>query len=228
MAGIRGIAIGKGLALLACVGVIAVAGKLGLNAAPAPAEAAAQAVAAHPASRPTPQAVAAATPVPAADQAYVVKRVLDIPSPVRIGDYAWDDAGVPDGPVVITVDLEAGMLSVFRDGYEIGTAAILYGVGDKPTPLGTFPISQKDADHHSTIYDGAPMPYMLRLTGDGVSIHGSAMKSGWATHGCVGVPVAFAAKLFHVAKIGDPVIVTSGKRLAMGGAMAGAIAAPNA
>jgi lipoprotein-anchoring transpeptidase ErfK/SrfK len=210
MANIRGIAIGKGLALVACAALAIGVGHFGLNSTTP--EATVPAAPARPA--PKPQPVAASVPAP--EQAYVVKRILDIPSPVRIGDYAWDDTGVPDGPVVVTVDLEAGMLSVFRDGYEIGTAAILYGVGDKPTPLGTFPISQKDADHHSTIYGGAPMPYMLRLTGDGVSIHGAAMKSGWATHGCVGVPVPFAAKLFRVAKIGDPVIVTSGKTMAMG------------
>jgi lipoprotein-anchoring transpeptidase ErfK/SrfK len=223
MAKTRGIAIGKGLALVGCAALALGAGKFGLTASQPPVRAAVHAAPADP--KPQPVAAAASKSAPATDQSYVVKRILDIPSPVRIGDYAWDDAGVPNGPVVITVDLEAGMLSVFRDGYEIGTAAILYGVGDKPTPLGTFPISQKDADHHSTIYGGAPMPYMLRLTGDGVSIHGSAMKSGWATHGCVGVPVPFAAKLFRVARIGDPVIVTSGKTMQMGATIASASAA---
>jgi hypothetical protein len=212
--GIRGVAIGKRLALVGCVALAFGAGKWGVTASPPPA----QAVAHAPIVRPIPVYVPA-KPIPPVDQAYSVKRILDIPSPFRIGDYAWDEAGVPDGPIIITVDLQAGMLSVFRDGYEIGTAAILYGVGDKPTPLGTFPISQKDATHHSTIYGGAPMPYMLRLTGDGVSIHGAEMKAGWATHGCVGVPVAFAAKLFHVAKVGDPVIVTSGRMMKTGGAI---------
>ena len=45
--------------------------------------------------------------------------------------------------MVITVDLEAQVLSIFRGGYEIGAAAILYGRDDKPTPLGAFPITQK-------------------------------------------------------------------------------------
>ncbi|MBI0473982.1 hypothetical protein D9601_01205 [Sphingomonas sp. MA1305] len=140
-----------------------------------------------------------------------IKRVLDI-GPIKFGDYAWDDEGVPDGPLIITVDLAAQTLSVFRDGYEIGAAAILYGTDDKPTPLGTFPITQKDADHVSTLYH-APMPYMLRLTNDGVSIHGTEVAWGYATHGCVGVPTAFAKKLFAVAKLGDRVIVTRGRVL---------------
>src|SRR5260370_843660 len=84
---------------------------------------------------------------------FVVKRVLDIPGPFRHGDYAWNDEGVPQGPVVITIDLKAQTLSVFRDGYEIGAAVILYGANDKPTPLGTYPIMAKDADHWSSTYD---------------------------------------------------------------------------
>jgi lipoprotein-anchoring transpeptidase ErfK/SrfK len=134
---------------------------------------------------------------------------------MRIGDTYWDEAGVPAGTVVITVDLQAKVLSVFRGGYEIGTAAILYGGDDKPTPLGVFPITQKDADHVSNLY-GAPMPYMMRLTNDGISIHGSRMERGLMTHGCVGVPTAFARKLFRAAKLGDKVIVTNGERLDLG------------
>jgi lipoprotein-anchoring transpeptidase ErfK/SrfK len=120
---------------------------------------------------------------------------------------------------VITVDLEAQVLSIFRGGYEIGAAAILYGRDDKPTPLGAFPISQKDAKHVSNLY-GAPMPWMMRMTNDGISIHGSdSVAPGYATHGCVAVPVAFAKKLFAAAKLGDIVIVTKGKTLEMGEAI---------
>ena len=154
------------------------------------------------------------TPLPS-PSGYVVRRILDVPGVMRIGDTYWDEAGVPAGTVVITVDLQAKVLSVFRGGYEIGTAAILYGGDDKPTPLGVFPITQKDADHVSNLY-GAPMPYMMRLTNDGISIHGSRMERGLMTHGCVGVPTAFARKLFRAAKLGDKVIVTNGERLDLG------------
>lgn len=146
------------------------------------------------------------------DNPFVVKRVLKIDGPFRHGDYVWDDEGVPNGPVVITVDLKAQTLSVFRDGYEIGASVVLYGANDKPSPVGTFPISQKDADHVSSIYD-ADMPYMLRLTADGVAIHGSDVQYGNATHGCIGVPTAFAKLLFGQAKLGDKVIITDGKMM---------------
>ena len=160
---------------------------------------------------------AAPAPKPAAPDpaAYTVKRILQIPGPMRQGDHYWDETGAPQGPVIVTVDLAAQTVSVFRAGYEIGTAVIIYGADDKPTPLGVFPITQKDADHVSNIYN-APMPYMLRLTTDGISIHGSDVGDGYATHGCIGVPRAFAKRIFDAVKLGDRVIVTDGERLDLG------------
>ncbi len=163
-------------------------------------------------------AIAAPTPV---DERFVVKRILALDAPLEHGDYAWDDRGVPAGPLVITVDLAAQVLSVFRDGYEIGTAAILYGADNKPTPLGVFPITQKDAHHISNLYN-VPMPYMLRLTNDGVSIHGSQVEWNKGTSGCIGVPVPFAALLFRQARLGDRVFITKGKLLHLGEAITNA------
>ncbi|WP_150291817.1 L,D-transpeptidase family protein [Sphingobium estronivorans] len=155
-----------------------------------------------------------AQPVAVDPHALAVKRVLPIDGPFRHGDYVWDEGGAPaTGPIIVTVDLKAQTLSVFRAGYEIGTAVIIYGADDKPSPLGAFPISQKDADHFSRTYNNAPMPYMLRLTSDGVAIHGSDVRWGNATHGCIGVPRAFAKKLFGVTKLGDLVVITDGKML---------------
>ena len=149
---------------------------------------------------------------------FVVKRILQIDEPFVHGYYKWDDEGVPDGELVITVDLKAESISVFRAGYEIGAAVITFGDSEKPTPTGVFPISQKSKDHVSNIY-GSPMPYMLRLTNDGVAIHASDVKWGWGTRGCIGVPLEFARLLFEQAKLGDRVIVTNGKMLGLGDAI---------
>lgn len=155
-----------------------------------------------------------AQPLPIDPHALVVRSVLPIAGPFRHGDFAWDESRAPaTGPIIITVDLKAQTLSVFRAGHEIGAAVIIYGADDKPSPLGAFPITQKDADHVSRTYNNAPMPYMLRLTNDGVAIHGSDVRWGNATHGCIGVPTAFARKLFDVARLGDLVIITNGKML---------------
>lgn len=181
----------------------------------APAPVAKPAVAAPAPKAPAPKPAKPTTAkAPAAPQSpFTVKRVLQIKGPLDHGDWVWDDAGVPPGPIVVTVDMVAQTLSVFRGGYEIGVAVILYGATDKPTPVGTYPIMEKDIDHVSNIYDNAPMPYGLRLTNDGVFIHASNVKWGSATHGCIGIPKPFAKKLFAAVKAGDPVVITNGKKM---------------
>lgn len=153
--------------------------------------------------------VATKAATPPAAQPLVVRRILDTGGPLRYGTWFWDDAARPAGPLTITVDLKASVLSVFRGGDEIATTAVIYGADAKQTPLGTFPILQKDRHHFSSTYHHAPMPYTLRLTGDGVSIHASAVAADYATHGCIGVPRGFAERLFAIAHVGDRVIVTN-------------------
>jgi lipoprotein-anchoring transpeptidase ErfK/SrfK len=143
-----------------------------------------------------------------------VKSLLKVSSPMTYGDFLWNDTGVPAGPVWIRVDLKSQILSVFKSGHEIGTAVILYGADGLPTPTGKFPILAKMKNHRSITYGDAPMPYTLRLTNDGVSIHGSNVRWGFATHGCVGVPKAFAAKVFDQVKTGDEVLIVSGDKRA--------------
>jgi hypothetical protein len=135
-----------------------------------------------------------------------VSSILAVPGRMRYGDYRWDDKGVAKGPTWVRVDLKSQIISIFRGGDEIGTAVILYGADGLPTPTGKFPILAKLKDHRSQTYD-APMPYTLRLTADGVSIHGSNVRWGYATHGCVGVPTAFAAKLFENVSVGTEVLI---------------------
>lgn len=94
------------------------------------------------------------------------------------------------------------------EGQEIGSAVILYGTDGKPTPHGIFQVKARAREHMSSLYD-APMPYMLRLTNDGVAIHASAVRSGSATHGCVGVPMEFARRLFERVRVGSQVAITA-------------------
>jgi lipoprotein-anchoring transpeptidase ErfK/SrfK len=151
------------------------------------------------------RAKAAARP---AAPAFPVNSILRPDQRLEHGDYVWEAEGVPSGPLTIVVGLKAQILYAYRGGVEIGRAAILYGADDKPTPTGTFNILEKKRHHVSNLY-GAPMPYMMRLTWDGVAIHGSEVEWGSATHGCVGLPAEFAALLFAEAKKGDPVLVTN-------------------
>jgi hypothetical protein len=136
------------------------------------------------------------------------RSMLAVKGPLSFGDYAWNDQGVPAGATWIRVDLQTQLISVFRAGHEIGTAVVVYGGDNKQTPAGKLHILARARDHRSSLYD-APMPYTLRLTDDGVSIHGSTVRWGAATHGCIGVPLEFARRLFEASRVGDDVLIVA-------------------
>lgn len=135
-----------------------------------------------------------------------IASMLDVPQQMSFGDSLWREKGVPDGPLWIRVDRDAQVISVFRGPHEIGTAVILYGAPEKPTPPGRYPILARMKEHRSSLYD-ADMPYTLRLTEDGIAIHASNVREGRATHGCIGLPEDFARKLFDLARKGDAVFI---------------------
>jgi lipoprotein-anchoring transpeptidase ErfK/SrfK len=174
--------------------------------------------AAAPAAETAKVAVAPARAAPVAkEQPFVIKRILPIDGPIKYGEWHWNPEGAPDGPLVITVDLDARVLSVFRGGYEIGAAAVMLGTQEHPTPLGTFPILTKERHNISEKYNDAPMPWTLRLTWDGVAIHGGAeVERGYASHGCIGAPNDFISKVYAIARKGDKVIITRGRTAGLG------------
>ena len=165
---------------------------------------------------PSPSTSAARPPVrnaprPAPVAAVQVRSELAIDRWLRPGEFAWNDEGVAAGETVVVVNIRARVLSVYRGGIEIGRSSIIYGTDSQPTPHGTFRILERDADHRSSTYGGAPMPHSLRLTWDGVALHGTDhMQDDWATRGCVGLPREFAERLFGVARLGDRVVIWSG------------------
>jgi len=135
-----------------------------------------------------------------------VASLLAVPERMRFGQFRWSEASVPPGPTWVRVDLDRQLISVFRSGEEIGTAVILYGARGTPTPTGWLTVRAKALDHYSSTYD-APMPYMLRLTDDGVALHASMVREGRATHGCIGLPYAFAARLYDAMQVGGRVLI---------------------
>lgn len=140
-----------------------------------------------------------------------VTRELEIAHWLRPGEFAWDaEAAAAPGGTIVVVNIRARVLSAYRDGVEIGRSSLIYGADNKPTPTGTFPILEMRADHRSNLYD-APMPHMMRLTWDGVALHGSpTLEEALATRGCVGLPVAFARLLFAEMRVGDRVVIWDG------------------
>jgi lipoprotein-anchoring transpeptidase ErfK/SrfK len=163
----------------------------------------------------TPQAAAATTDIRPIDVRNIpITRELAVERWLEPGEFAWDEdaAATAQGRPIVVVNLRSRTLSVYKGGVELGRSSILYGFGDHPTPTGTFPILEKKRDHRSRTYNNAPMPHMLRLTRDGVAVHGSEeLADDVGTHGCVGLPKEFAALLFEVMNVGDPVVVWSGR-----------------
>jgi hypothetical protein len=137
-----------------------------------------------------------------------VRSLLKVPRRLQHGEFAWDNPATATGKLWVRIDLSQQLLSVFRGTDEIGTAVILYGAPSKPTPQGRFTVIAKATDHYSRSYD-APMPFMLRLTDDGVAIHASQVRADGATHGCLGVPMRFAQLLYSVASLGDEIYVVA-------------------
>ncbi len=201
-------AVALGLAAVAAIGVGAA---LVMSDPPQRPASARQVVAA---ARDTAAPAASPSPAPV-DERFIIKRILPISGPIKYGEWHWDEANVPAGPIVITVDLDARVISIFRGGHEIGASAVLLGTQEKPTPTGIFPITQKRRHHVSNLYD-APMPYMQRLTDDGISLHATKVEWGYASHGCIGMPEEFAKKVFATTQVGDRVIITRGKQVGIG------------
>lgn len=129
---------------------------------------------------------------------------------LQAGDYVWKPDISPAGPVVIVVSLPQQTLFVYRNGIRIGRSTVSTGKSGHRTPTGVFTILQKKVEHTSSIYKGASMPYMQRLTWDGIAMHAGNLPGYPASHGCVRLPIDFAQKLYKVTACGSTVIVTDG------------------
>jgi hypothetical protein len=107
------------------------------------------------------------------------------------------------------VNLKSQTAAVYRNGIEIGSCIVSTGRPGHETPTGTFQILQKDADHHSSTYNNASMPFTERLTWGGVALHAGGLPGYPSSHGCIHLPYAFAERLFRITEVGGTVIITN-------------------
>jgi L,D-transpeptidase-like protein len=112
---------------------------------------------------------------------------------------------------VIIVSLPEQRMYVYRNGVRIGHSTVSTGTKGHPTPTGMFTILQKKVSHESSIYKGAQMPHMQRLTWTGIAMHAGHLPGYPASHGCVRLPVDFAEKLYSVTRNGTSVVITDDK-----------------
>lgn len=150
-------------------------------------------------------AVACATPALASDGA-VPSPLLDAAEALGPNKFVWNDIDTGEA-ISIVIDIGVQRAYVYRGEQLIAAATVSTGKDGKDTPSGTFAILQKKVDHRSNLYDDASMPYMQRLTWDGVAIHAGRNPGFPASHGCIRVPTAFAKKLFEATAVGTQVTV---------------------
>ena len=112
---------------------------------------------------------------------------------------------------MVIVSLAEQEMYVYRNGVRIGRSTVSTGKKGHTTPTGVFTILQKKVRHESSIYKGARMPHMQRLTWTGIAMHAGHLPGYPASHGCVRLPVDFAEKLYSVTRSGTSVIITDDK-----------------
>lgn len=109
------------------------------------------------------------------------------------------------------------------------------GKRSHPTPTGEFRIRGKEKDYSSNLYgkivdatglvvvedadtrtdvplegttfQGARMPYWMRLTDSGVGMHVGYVPGRPASHGCIRLRPNTAVRLFNLLKVGTPVVI---------------------
>lgn len=121
--------------------------------------------------------------------------------------FFWHPEIAPRGPLVMVVSLDEQYLYVYRNGVAIGASPISSGRPGMETPTGIYTILQKERTHRSNLYNDAPMPFMQRLTWDGIAMHGGHLPGHPASHGCIRLPHAFAEKLFATSQRGAVVVI---------------------
>jgi hypothetical protein len=170
-----------------------------------------------------PQAPAQADSVPF----WGARASVPIDTPInrlKKGEFLWMGDAVTSGPLIMVVSITEQRGYAYRNGILIGATSVSTGRPGHPTPTGVFTVLQKQKEHRSTIYDGAPMPYMERLTWGGVALHAGGLPGYPESHGCIHLPSEFARLLFGISSTGMTVVIandaTEPKRVAHPGYLA--------
>ncbi|MBL0925401.1 MAG: L,D-transpeptidase family protein [Sphingomonadaceae bacterium] len=158
-----------------------------------------------PVNKPLTPVVEPEIPVPAPAPKVVKKKgPVDALKP---GEFVWEKRDSYQGPLRIVAVLDIQRMYVFQNDELIGFSTISAGKKGKETPTGIFNILQKNIDHKSNLYSNAPMPFMQRLTWDGIAIHGGHVPGYPASHGCIRLPHAFAKALYGITQMAQEVVV---------------------
>lgn len=145
----------------------------------------------------------------------------------------WNDEGAK-GPPKIVVSISRQRAWFYKGKKVVGESSVSTGRKGFDTPPGTYKVTEKDQDHRSNLYGnyvdadgdvvkrnvavrkdprppgatfvGTKMPYFMRFTG-GYGLHAGYIPGYRASHGCIRMPQAMAARFFNGADIGTTVVV---------------------
>lgn len=126
---------------------------------------------------------------------------------LKPGQYLWRDVPDSAGPERVVISLSDQLAYLYRGNALVAVSTISTGRDSKPTPTGIFSVLDKKPFYRSKKYDNAPMPFMQRIDGYGIALHGGYNPGYPASHGCIRLPVAFAKKLYTVTDLGTPVYI---------------------
>jgi hypothetical protein len=194
---------------VALVGALGITTGLGLSGAAGSTGTEAPAAAATPVAlpAPAPAAVAPARTVAPAAVSAVTAHVTTRPTTTtatRTASSSNTDGlpcGLTDGACVSISKKRAWLV---RDGHVVLSAPITTGrPGERTTP-GTFHVTWKDADHRSSEFDDAPMPWSVFFDG-GIAFHTGSLSRQSA--GCVHLSDSAARTFFRTLHVGDTVVV---------------------
>jgi lipoprotein-anchoring transpeptidase ErfK/SrfK len=126
---------------------------------------------------------------------------------MKPGQFVWEQRAYEATNLRIIAVLDIQRIYVFDGDTLVAFSTMSTGKKGHPTPAGVFNILQKNIDHKSNLYSNAPMPYMQRLTWDGIALHAGHNPGYPASHGCIRLPLGFAKALYQVTKMDQPVVV---------------------
>lgn len=164
--------------------------------------------AASPAVEPTTAPTVVPTPQPEPEPKPEPKPVKKgPPDSLKPGQFVWESREAYVNPLRMVIVLDIQRMYVFDGDSLVGFTTISTGKKGKETPTGVFKILQKKVYHESNLYANAPMPFMQRLTWDGIALHAGYNPGYPASHGCIRLPKVFAESLYGVTVMDGEVVI---------------------
>ena len=126
---------------------------------------------------------------------------------LKPGQYLWAASTPAEGEVRVVIDRLTQMAYVYKGDRLIGVTTVSTAKQGHITPLGQWSVLEKRPFYRSKKYDNAPMPWMERIDEYGIALHGGGTPGYPESHGCIHLPMKFAAKLYSLTKIGTKVVI---------------------